>query len=73
MQQQYRLKLQLAVFPLVVVFAGIFVAVLVDQGQSMGLLFAISAGILAHLMGVLYQQLQLYRYNQRLEIEKRAA
>ena len=70
---QNNMGLQLAVFPLVIVFVGMCVAVLLDQGQSMGLLFAISAGILAHLMGVLYQQLQLYRNNQRLEIEKRAA
>jgi signal transduction histidine kinase len=52
---------------------GIFAAVAHASGQDIGLLFAICAGLLAHLIGLLYQQLQLYRNNQRLELEKRAA
>ena len=70
---QSKLLVQWAVFPLVIVFVGIFAAIAHASGQDIGLLFAICAGLLAHLIGLLYQQLQLYRNNQRLELEKRAA
>jgi signal transduction histidine kinase/CheY-like chemotaxis protein len=70
---QSKLAVQLAVFPLVIVFAGIFVGVADAWGQAMGLLFAISAGFVTHISGMIYRQLQLFRQNQRLEIEKRAA
>ncbi len=64
---------QWAVFPAVVVFTGIFVALASEAGQAMGLLFAICAGFLAHLGGMLFQQVQLFRQNQRLEMETQAA
>ena len=64
---------QWAVFPLVVIVVGIFVALAGAAGQALGLLFAICAGFLAHLGGMLYQQVQLYRHNQQLEMETQAA
>ena len=64
---------QWSVIPLVVVLVGVVAAIAQSHGQAMGLLFAISAGVLTHLTGLLFQQAQLYRRNQRLEMEKRAA
>jgi signal transduction histidine kinase/CheY-like chemotaxis protein len=64
---------QWGVLPLVLVFTVAFGAMALSRGQAVGLLFAMSTGVLAHLMGVLYQQVQLFRQNQRLEMEKRAA
>ena len=65
--------LQWSAIPLVIVFIGIFAGAAISYTQSIGLLFAIVATVLTHLISVLYQQLQLYRHNQRLETEKRAA
>ena len=65
--------MQWAAFPLVFIFVMLFAALLLAGGQAVGLLFAISAGVLTHLIGLLFRQLQLYRNNQRLEMEKRAA
>ncbi len=64
---------QWVVFPLVIVFVGLFVAIAGAYSQAMGLLFAICAGILAHLIGMLFRQLQLFRQNQLLEMETQAA
>ena len=65
--------LQWAAIPLVIVFIGLIAGAAISRSQSIGLLFAIAATVLTHLISVLYQQLQLYRHNQRLEMEKRAA
>jgi signal transduction histidine kinase/CheY-like chemotaxis protein len=70
---QLNTVMQWIAFPLVFVFVGIFAALLIAAGQAVGLLLAISAGVLTHLIGLLYQQVHLYRNNQRLEMEKRAA
>lgn len=70
---QSNMSAQWLVFPLVVAFVAGVGALAVLNGQALGLLFAISAGVLAHLIGLLFQQVQLYRHNQRLELEKRAA
>ncbi len=70
---QSKVMVQWAVFPLAVVFVGVFAEIALATGRDMGVLFAISAAVLAHLLGLLYQQFQLYRNNQRLEMEKRAA
>ena len=70
---QSRMAVQWAVFPVVVVFAGLFVALGLAQGQAMGLLFAICAGVLTHLTGMVFQQVQLFRHNRLLEMEKRVA
>ena len=64
---------QWGVLPLVIVFTIVFGAVALERGQALGLLFAITAGMLAHLAGVLFQQVHLFRQNQQLAMEKRAA
>ena len=70
---QSSVAVQWMVFPLVIVFVGLFATVAITVGQAIGLLFAICAGVLTHLIGLLYQQVQLFQRNQRLEMEKRAA
>ena len=70
---QPNMAVQWAVFPLVVIFVGLFASVAIAGSQAIGLLFAICAGIITHLIGLLYQQVQLFRRNQRLEMEKHAA
>jgi signal transduction histidine kinase/CheY-like chemotaxis protein len=64
---------QWLVFPLVIAFVGLSVSIAIASGQAMGLLFALCAGVLTHLINLSYQQVQLFRRNQRLEMEKRAA
>lgn len=64
---------QWGVLPLLMVFTAAFGAMALARGQSIGLLFPITAGVLTHLSGALFQQAQLFRQNQRLEMEKRAA
>ncbi len=66
-------SVQWLVFPLVLVFIGIFSTLLLTKGQAVGLLFAISAGVLTHLAIMLFRQVQLFHHNQQLETEKRAA
>ena len=70
---QTNTALQWSVFPLVFVFIGFFAAFALERGQAVGLLFAMTAGVLMHLISLLVQQVQLFRRNQRLEMEKRAA
>ncbi|HTE15082.1 MAG TPA: CHASE2 domain-containing protein, partial [Burkholderiales bacterium] len=70
---QPNMAVQWLVFPLIIIFVGGFAATAIGSGQAIGLLFAICAGVLTHLIGLLYQQVQLFRRNQRLEMEKRAA
>lgn len=70
---QPKLAAQWLVFPLVIAFVGLLVSVGVASGQALGLLFAMCAGVLTHLINLSYQQMQLFRRNQRLEMEKRAA
>ena len=70
---QTNTALQWSVFPLVFVFIGFFAAFALERGQAIGLLFAMTAGVLMHLISLLVQQVQLFRRNQRLEMEKRAA
>jgi signal transduction histidine kinase/ActR/RegA family two-component response regulator len=70
---QGNMTVQWGVFPVVITFVAAAGALAVFNGQALGLLFAIAAGVLAHLIGLLYQQVELYRSNQRLEMEKRAA
>jgi CheY-like chemotaxis protein len=64
---------QWLVFPLLIAFAGLFASIAIASGQALGLLYAICAGVLTHLINLSYQQVQLFRNNQRLELEKRAA
>ncbi len=70
---QPNMLVQWAVFPLVFVFVGFFGTAAIAGAQAIGLLFAICAGVLTHLIGLLFQQVQLFQRNQRLEMEKRAA
>ena len=70
---QSNTAVQWSVIPLVFVLVGVVAATAQSHGQAMGLLFAIATGVLTHLFGLLFQQAQLYRRNQRLEMEKRAA
>ena len=70
---QSNTAVQWSVIPLVFVLVGVVAATAQSHGQAMGLLFAIATGVLTHLFGLLFQQAQLYRRNQRLETEKRAA
>ena len=70
---QSKMLVQWLAFPLLVIFVGSVAALALLRGQATGMLYAISAGFLMHLTGMLYQQLQLFRNNQRLEMETRAA
>lgn len=64
---------QWVVFPLVIILVGTVAAIVTNTGQAVGLLIAISAAFFAHFLGMLFRQVQLYRQNQQLELEKRAA
>lgn len=70
---QSNVAVQWLVFPAVIVFVGLVASLALAAGQALGLLFACCAGVIAHLIGLLYRQVQLFRHNQRLEMEKRAA
>ena len=70
---QSNMLVQWGVFPLIIVFVGFFAIIALGRGQAIGLMFALTAGVLTHLTGMVFQQVQLYRRNQRLEMEKRAA
>jgi signal transduction histidine kinase len=61
------------VAPLLMLLIGLLGALLVARGQAVGLLFAFTAGLVAHAAGVAYRQMQLYRGNQQLALEKRSA
>jgi uncharacterized protein (DUF58 family) len=60
-------------FPTGYCFVGFFAALLVANGQAAGLLFALMLALLSHLSGLAFRQMQLYRANRQLELEKRVA
>ncbi len=68
-----RKALQWLVFPGVAMFVLAGVTIAVARGQAMGILFALTAGLLMQLLVVFYRQLRLYANNLRLEMETRAA
>ncbi len=70
---QPNMAAQWLVFPVLMAFVGLCTSLAIASGQALGLLYAICAGVLAHLINLSYQQVQLFRNNQRLELEKRAA
>ncbi|MBM3344116.1 MAG: response regulator [Betaproteobacteria bacterium] len=70
---QSRPAVQWSVIPALIALLAVLGAMATARGQASAILFALTAGVLAYLNGLLFQQVLLYRSNQRLEMEKRAA
>lgn len=70
---QPNMAAQWLVFPMVISFVGLLASIAIFSGQALGVLFAMCAGVTTHLINLSYQQVLLFRRNQRLELEKRAA